>query len=1017
MTRFHSSRFVAAALACGLFLLVTPPARAAEEAARFLEGLRQRGYYEIAAEYLDQIKDSPLVSAEFKKNIAYEQGVTLVSAARASGDPRTREELFERARVELEAYVKGHGGTELAAKANTQLANVLVERARAALKKAESPSQAANKSSLRGEARQYLDDAEKLFATADNFYTETLKKLPKIIKESDPLFEKRQAYRASLVQSRLLMATVVYEKSKAYDAGGAEAKKLLKNAADQYGDMFEKYGGYLAGLYARFYQGRCYEDMGEYTKAIGFYEDVAAQPDTAPAFRTLISKAYAGLGACWIAEKNYDEAIKRLGEWAAKARGAELHDADWLAVKYQRAVALEKKAAGVKDAEAKRKLLRDARLALRDVTKYPNDFEKEAQALYARLGSDDGEEDAPKTFAEAFEAGREAINMMQAAQAAIPIAGENNKKAVPKLQKQLEQSRDDAKRLFELSLGLVDGETDTAKVNLARYYLCYLNWEEQRYYDAAIFGEFLASKYPQSAGARSAAKIAMAAYLAKYNAEDNANQDFDARRIVGVAQLIARRWPNSSEADEAYNMLVSFMIQQEKFAEAEQYLQKISAKYPKRGEAELKVGQSYWVQYARKVRLPDDQRPPRAELDALKQKARTTLETGFERMRASGASGPTAASAGLSLAQIYLDTSQPQLAVEVLEDKKLGPLTLLEKNAPATRREGYAESAYKAALRAYVTVAPPQLEKAEKIMTALEASVAKQGDGSAEKLTLIFIALGRQLEEQLDVLKAEGKDDQIKKVAKSFEVFLDRVAGREKGNTWASRNWVASTYYNLGTGFDGKSALRKQADAYYNKAVAAYQKILSEVEKNPSFAPSEDAVLAVKMRIAACQRKLGQYREALDLLAEVLGKKPMMLEAQVAAAYAYQERGNAEDPKWYYYARQGGRKDPNTGKERIWGWGKLSQITARYPQYRDVFHEARYNLTKSRLAEAGKQTSATKKRDLLERAKADLSLMTKLYPKMGGPEWLAKYEQLMKDIQRALNEKPEGLAVFKSKSS
>jgi hypothetical protein len=754
--------------------------------------------------------------------------------------------------------------------------------------------------------------------------------------------------------------------------------------------------------------------MEDYKKAIGFYEDLVVQPDTAPAFRTLISKAYAGLGQCWIAEKNYDEAIKRLGEWAGKARGAENHDADWLAVKYHLALALEKKAAGVKDEKEKRKLLRDARLAVADAAKDPNDFEKEAKALYARIGSAGGEDEAPKTFDAAFDAGREAVTMMQATQVGLKAAEKNNKKAIPELQKQLAQSRADAMRLFELSLGLVDDETDTDKVNLARYYLCYLNWEEQRYYDAAIFGEFLAEKYPQSAGARSGAKIAMAAYLAKYNEPGNATKDFDARRIVDVAKLIAQRWPGSPEADEAYNMLVSFMIQQEKFAEAEQYLQKISPEYENRGQAELKVGQSYWVQYARQVRLPDDQRPPQAELDALKKTARTTLEAGYERMRASGEGGATAASAGLSLAQIYLDTSQPQLAVEILEDKKLGPLTLLAKNDPAASREGYAEGAYKAALRAYVTVAPPQLEKAEKIMDALEASVAKQGGDSAEKLTLIFIGLGRQLEEQLDVLKAEGKDDQIQQVAKSFEVFLDRVAQREKGNTWASRNWVASTYYNLGTGFDGKRALRKQADAYYNKAVAGYQKILSEVEQDASFAPSEDAVLAVKLRIAACQRKLGQYRAALDLLAEVLGKKPMMLEAQVAAAYAYQERGDAEDPKWYYYARQGGRKDPKTGKERIWGWGKLAQITARYPQYRDVFHEARYNLTKSRLAEAGKQTSATKKRDLLDRAKADLRVLTKLYPKMGGPEWTPKYDQLMKDIQKALNEKPEGLAVFKS---
>ena len=1013
MIRLTFSRIAGAALlALPLMLAFASSLPAAEEAEKFLNGLRERGYYDTAAEYLDHIKDSPLVSAEFKKNIPYEQGATLVNAARVTGDPRLRAELFEQASAQLEFFAQSNPGTLLAAKANQQLANVLVERSRTVMRKADSPSQSGDKEALRAEARGYLEDAEKMFALTENFYNEALKKFPTVIEQSDPMFDTRQDYRGELVQSKLLVATVIYEKAKTYDPKAEEFTTLMTDSADKYGDMYEKYRNYLAGLYAGLYQGRCYQEMGDYDKALPLYEDLVMQPDTAPEFRTLISMAFTKMTECWIATKKYSEAIDRAGEWLSKARGAEDREPQWLALKYQVALAMELKAETLEDAGQKRNLLREARALVKDAQRYPNDFEAEAKELYARLGAGGGEEADPTTFDAAFEAAREAIGMMQATQVGIKTAASNNKEAIPDLEKQLEESRDSAMRLFNLALGLVDDETDINRVNLVRYYLCFLNWEQKQYYDAAILGEFLAQKYPQSAGARQGAKIAMAAYLSKYNETGNPDKDFDAAQVVHIAKLITERWPGQPEADEAYNMLVSFMVQQEKFAEAEQYLNEISPSFADRGKAELKVGQSLWAQYVRNLRKPKDQRPSPAEMAALKKKAQATLEAGVERMRAGGEISPTVASAGLSLSQIYLDTSQYDKAVAILEDPTLGPLTLIANEHPVTEQPGYAAEAYKSALRAYVTITPPQREKAEKIMDELEASVAEQGGDAAEKLTLIFIGLGRQLEEQMGVLKAEGKDDEVKQVAKSFETFLDRVSQREQGNTWASRNWVASTYYNLGSGIDGSGALSAQGKAYFQKAIAAYQKILAEAKRDSSFAPSTDSVLAVQMRIAEAQRKLGQYREAIDLLADVLEKKPMMLDAQLVAAYTYQERGEAEDPKWLYYARQGGRKDPKTHQNRIWGWGKLAQITARYEQHRDIFHEARYNLTYCRLVEARAETSASKKKESLTRAKEDLRILMRLFPEMGGAEWRDKYDQLAKEIQEELAEKQNGLEAF-----
>jgi len=62
---------------------------AVEPARAFLEGLRARGYYDTALEYLDQMASSPLAPTEFKEALPYERGVTLIAAARTQRDPHS----------------------------------------------------------------------------------------------------------------------------------------------------------------------------------------------------------------------------------------------------------------------------------------------------------------------------------------------------------------------------------------------------------------------------------------------------------------------------------------------------------------------------------------------------------------------------------------------------------------------------------------------------------------------------------------------------------------------------------------------------------------------------------------------------------------------------------------------------------------------------------------------------------------------------------------------------------------
>jgi len=77
---------------------------------------------------------------------------------------------------------------------------------------------------------------------------------------------------------------------KTYGPGSKESAETLKAAAKKYHELYTKYEDYLAGLYARMWEGRCYKELGDTEKAFEAFEDLLAQPSEPQAFRLLKSK-------------------------------------------------------------------------------------------------------------------------------------------------------------------------------------------------------------------------------------------------------------------------------------------------------------------------------------------------------------------------------------------------------------------------------------------------------------------------------------------------------------------------------------------------------------------------------------------------------------------------------------------------------------------------------------------------------------------------------------------------------
>lgn len=1005
---------------------IASAAVAVEPAEEFVKGLQERGMHELALEYLEQLKTSPVASDTIRRQIPYLRGVALVEQSRQSTDVTARSRLLDEARQELERFAESNPHSVQGAEAQLQLATVQMSRGQELVAQAaQLPNDAtysAQRKKLGHDSRVLFTDAHDTLGRAEAIYSGELEKLPPTAAdESRSSGSKRQEYRARVAQLRFLAAQTQFEAAQSYPPEADEFHKLNEAAAQELSAIYDEFARtLLVGLYARLYEGRCYQALGSYPLALGCYEEIIGKENVLPAFRKLIASAVHRKAEVLIAQQKYDAAIDACKACLKGARRDEEKQPEWLAVRFRLAEALSKKAESAKgDSTEQRRLLAEARDAYRTVAKTPGEYQVAARAATAVTGGGnqaDQKKEEPKNFQAAYELGKDALSSYNSAKMALPTAERNNPSAVPELQAQMESGKEEARYYFRLATTLVENETDPKVLNEVRYFLCWLYWESKDYDRAAVLGEFLARRYSDHPAASSSAKIAMASLEQLYNraraAKGNKDSgEFEARRMSKLAEFIARRWPGTDDADAAFGVLVSDAIRAGRIEDAEKLLGQASDQW--RPRLELQLGNAMWSRYLEISQPGQASASDQAALDKLKMPAMKYLRSGFDALRKDSPVSEPVATAALYLAQALLTDGKYEDAIAILEDKKAGPLTLVTGENPTASRPQYAVEAYKAALRAYVSVTPPQEKKAMDSMQLLERVVQENGDAakSAEQLNRIYIGLGVALQRQMEELHDAGNDGEAKRVAGAFAKFVERISNQQGTASWPTRVWLAQANYAIATQqlpvsqqqAGTPTVLSPSAKTYFTKARDAYQQVTKEAAINPKLAPSSSAVLAAKIQLAECYRALGQYQQALDTFSEVLFEKETSLAVQRAAALTFQERGQREDPKWFEQAIHGGYKLKTTGQNRMWGWQKLSQIAQHASRtddkFRDAFFEARLNIARCRYLAAMKQNGDARQQDLI-RAKENIQSTAQLYPELGGERWKSQFDELRKSIQR-----------------
>ncbi len=600
---------------------------------------------------------------------------------------------------------------------------------------------------------------------------------------------------------------------------------------------------------------------------------------------------------------------------------------------------------------------------------------------------------------------------------------------IAELKSAIEKLSDEAFGLFQRAITAADEKTDVEKLNFARYLLCYFHYQKQHYYEAAVLGEYLARKYPDSANARPAARVALAALDALYRQEKEAgDQDlsFEQNKIFDLAGYVTDRWADMPEADLALDLLIGFYINAGQYDKGTEILSHIKDDSPRRPDAEIKLGQALWNKYLRTMQQmreqesgggeagsasKEDDAKLKKELDALAKQSQEVLEHGIAGLRKQGQVNSQAVLAALSLSQLYLALSQPEKAVAMLEDPKIGPLTLLKDNNAAALATGLPAEIQKAALRAYVGEEPQQLDKASAAMDALEQIYANDPEGEG-RLTQLLVSLAYDLQQQLEELGRHANRQQQAQLIEAVQQFLRRISQRGSGADFRTLNWVAATYDSLAEGLkpDGKST--PEAQALFEQAAKTYDDMLDRAAKDDKYLPA-DKLPGIRIRAAIAERGAGNYDKAISILGGLLKERPQLLPAQIEAAKTYQLRGDTDNPDFYVSAIKGGGNAGNANS--IWGWGKLALQTSRDPQFRDIFHEARYNvaLCRSRFGET--RTDKAEQKKLLELAKNDIRNTMQFEPTLGGDKWKPRYDKLLRNIQQELHEPAVGLKEFDQK--
>ncbi len=910
-----------------------------EPAEDFLKRLRAANYFDTAISYLDRIDQYPGISADFKSAIALEKAQTFIEAAVASRNGKSRDDFFVLAEQQLAEFLQQASHPRFS-EARLKLGKLQMVRA-AQLMNGD-PDDAKRKAAR----ESYLAAAETFSAIVDDLRGKLEQmKGANIDAEKNPAQAAlRNQYRGEFLQGKLSAGETRKLAAQTYRNPGEQGKQLLQQALADFTELSEKYDSYVQGAIAMLYRGQVQQDLGMTDQALDSYIRMLEQSE-ADELRESKFQATSGMIGIWLNQKppKFQSAIERGQGIIDGIRPDERRLPSIQELRIELAKAYLEKS---KDRENQKPVdLKRAESAGRQLliaaSKVPGEYMEQAKGLLAGMGIQNEvaelpTAEAPDDLDDALAKARELLEASENIAQSLAVLSEQEKpdasieKQKTELNEQLLQTRSIAIQILRRGLSMVGPGADIETLNQARQFLAYLLYEQHHYRDASVVGTFLAKNAPGTEMGLRGGIVALNSLQLLLTEVPEKDNDGLIAQLEQLGNYLTDTWPNDPKAAGAQGVMVRIALSKDRWDDARKLVEKMPAG-SERASFQRLMGQLMWNQSIKARENGDD-----AEVQRALQQAETFLQQGLDGIP-TDLVDPDAAKAALVLVKIHLKRGNIQQAVKVLDHPKYGPKTLLQKQGPPDK--SFPSDLYSTELQTLVQQMTTDngdpnalLERASKVMDKLRESVT--GANAQQDLTGIYLRMARDIREQLDAANAQSKG----KLIEAFRVFLARIAGTT--NDPATLQWVGQTLMELGEASMQPTDIKAagQAAELLNTAVETFEDLKQK---------SKDLPLTVSYQLGRAYRLLGDYKHGIDTLEVVLIEKPMMLDAQIEAALAYEQWAAIVPPKFagnaYSSALNGAR--PNAQKKNvIWGWGRISQLTSRDPKYRAMFFDARYHV-------------------------------------------------------------------------
>jgi len=833
-------------LLSSLLLAVPDPAPAADDprfAVDFVQGLRERGHYELALDYIGQLRQSPETPASLKRTLDYEEGRTLIDAATHSNDPDASKEKLDQARVKIEAFVRANPDLPETTQALVDLARLLYERGRTEDDLGGEARTPAEKDNRIAAARSYYAAAREAYNRAFERLKTRLASYPISIPADNPRWAEREGVKGSVMLAELQRSVVNYYDAQTFAAGSKERTGLLEKSVADFEELYKKYRLQMAGLTARMWQAKCFEEQNKLGEAMGIYNELVDHNH--PGLRQIQRQVEYFRIIVMDKRKEYALAADECRKWMA-AFPKDRRSYEALGVQYELAKCLLAQLPNASSADRDR-AIRAATEVLADVVRVVSPFKPDALALLQKH--------RPNT----------AFNLADVSKLSYDEAMAQAEQAISLL------DHDKAINILKVAVRKADPVRDPVKANRARYMQAFCYYMTKRYYEAAVLDEYLARRYPSGEWSAKATEVALAALTDAYNTYTSGSRVADLDRLVALGRYTAETWPESEQGDFARMQVGLVALGRGQYAESIAALDSVRAASSRWIDAQAACGGAHWKN---SLALRDKGDAKASEAEVVKATDKLKLALKSRRDANAPETDPATINDSCDLALIDLEIDKAPEALALLEPIAR-KLVANRSGVPAP----LAARVLSGILRAHIAIG--KVDLAIEDMKTLE-TLGGAGTSAAQ----LYFELGKLLERELDALKKRGDKAGMARTEQAYAKFLKALVASKSGQSFQSLQWAGENLLKLGSA--------KEANDVFANILDFYAKD-EEFQKQPNAA---DKLLRVKIKQVAALRGAGNLSEAESLLDDIIKENKRLLEPQMEKGYILEARAEADKNAW-----------------------------------------------------------------------------------------------------------------------